>query len=120
MESSLILFPEGDALQDNYQILYREVFLQIKKDFHPHADAGEAPELITPQWLYNKVFELLTDILARQASALGAIVYRVDLPEKSTKKNLEHSEENEQIPNLTMMILRREAQKIWLRRKFRP
>ncbi len=119
MESSLILFPEGEALQDNYQILYREVFLQIKKDFHPHANAGDAPDLITPQWLYNKVHELLTEVLSKQASALGAIVYRVDLPEKSTKKNLEFSEEHEQIPNLSMMILRREAQKIWLRRKFR-
>jgi len=115
MEDSLILFP-SDSVELNYQELYESTFEQIKKDFYPHVDLGEMPANLTAEVLKEIVETSLIKLLRESPHSLGAVLYRMDVNEKSTKAAIASSKVEDSTRILAFRILKREAQKVWLRK----
>jgi hypothetical protein len=114
MSESLTLFPSSELTID-YQKLYLEVCRQVEKDFHPHCEISELPEVLNPEWISAEVSRLLRDIIESKPSVLGPILYRIDLSEKLVRTAMNTAKQHEKLPELTAMVVKREAQKVWLR-----
>lgn len=117
MDDSLIIFPENSP-DINYQDLYRETFFQLKKDFNPYLDCGELPTELNGQILYGLTLDWVKIILTEQPSHLGTILYRIDIQERKAKIELHQAMQRDSAETLAQMILKREAQKVWLRKTF--
>lgn len=115
MEDSLILFP-NDSLDLNYRELYESTFEQIKKDFYPHVDLGEMPLNLSAELLKEIVEKSLEKLLREEPHSLGAVLYRMDVNEKATKAAIASSKLEDSTRILAFRILKREAQKVWLRK----
>lgn len=90
--------------------------LQLAKDFGQHG--FDFPENFTNQPFDVSEIERLVQhhlsvILQSSVSRWNALLYTIDVPEK-TLLNLELSPEN-QLAELTWMIIKREAQKVYLK-----
>ncbi len=118
MSEELDIFPET-GLTPDYQQLYKEVAAQLNKDFHPHVRMSTLPEILSSSWLYDEVKKMLTEIVEHKQQALGYIVYRVDLSENLVNRTLKQSDSHNKLDELTAMVLKREAQKVWTRRNYR-
>jgi hypothetical protein len=118
MNELTVLFPETLPDKD-YQDLYRAVCVQLDKDFMPHARLKAITDNISPDWIYNEIHRMLQEIISRGGSELGAVVYRVDLKETLVRKTMHESTSSDRINELANMILKREAQKVWLRKHLR-
>lgn len=114
----LPLFP-SDMLQPDYQQLYLAVARQIEKDFYPFVAMQAPPEILTSTWLFLELERMLTEIVERQNQSLAAIVYRVDLTEKMVRRSMHSSSNSERMHELTALVLKREAQKVWIRHNYR-
>jgi hypothetical protein len=115
MEENLILFP-NDSVEMNYQALYESTFEQIKKDFYPHVDLGEMPSPLNAEVLKEIVEKSLDKLLREEPQSLGAVLYRMDVNEKATKAAIASSKAEDSTRILAFRILKREAQKVWLRK----
>jgi|GEM_PF-1077986 hypothetical protein len=111
------LFPTDDVALD-YQSLYKSVAEQIRKDFHPHIEMRAIPFPLSSEWLFNEISRMLGAVIMHQNQNLGAIIYRVDLPEKTTRRTMNSSETGSRLDELAAMILKREAQKVWIRQHY--
>jgi hypothetical protein len=114
MSEELIIFPNELPIE-SYQSLYQKVCNQIAKDFYPYVEMSDLPEILEASWIKSELQRMLTILVRDQAGALGAVIYRVDLTEKNMRKTMNSSSTNEKLDELAAMILRREAQKVWLR-----
>jgi hypothetical protein len=90
--------------------------LQLAKDFGQHG--FEFPEHFTNQpcdvsEIERLIQQHLSVILQASVSRWNALLYTIDIPEK-TLLNLELSPKN-QLTELTWMIIKREAQKVYLK-----
>ncbi len=110
-----VLFPET-LPESDYQELYRAVCHQLDKDFRPHAGLNELPKPISPEWIYAEIQRMLHEIVERGGSELGAVIYRVDLKESHVRIMMNENSITERITGLTNLIIKREAQKVWLRK----
>lgn len=99
--------------------LYRMVYDQLRKDFHPHIQINEAPEELTASWLYGEVSVMLSDLLKSSGNGLSAVLYRVDIKESILKKAMLEASPEQKLEKLTWLILKREAQKVWIRSNFK-
>jgi hypothetical protein len=115
MEENLILFP-NDSVEMNYRELYESTFEQIKKDFYPHVDLGEMPSPLNAEVLKEIVEKSLEKLLREEPQSLGAVLYRMDVNEKATKAAIASSSVGDSTRILAFRILKREAQKVWLRK----
>jgi hypothetical protein len=111
------IFPKG-ALQSDYSKLYHAVALQIAKDFHPHVEMSEIPAELNSEWLYQEILRMLTEVIEGQGHSLGAILYRVDLSEKMVRPAMHRTEQSNKLAELAAMMLKREAQKVWIRHHY--
>lgn len=92
--------------------LYQAVVRQLQKDFHPYADSVSIPEFLNSDSVKAYSLALLQHLLQEHPTALGAVLYRVDLGEKAARI----AASDEQATHaLALAILKREAQKVWLR-----
>jgi hypothetical protein len=112
VSSTELLFPEGNLPAKSYQELYKSVYQQIMKDFHPFASAEVPPAIFTPEYLFGTTLKLLQKILEEQPAHFAQILYRVDLTERKAQTAHGSTEK------LAELIVRREAQKVWLRWNF--
>ncbi len=118
MPDEISIIPDQLPERD-FKDFFKSIYFQTKKDFscipfpeeindehhYSHASALE-------QYVLNRVRHLLQSY----PSMLGRILYSVDLPEASTRRKLaEDNGETEEI-KLAQIILKREAQKVWLRK----
>ncbi len=62
---------------------------------------------------------MLTIIVEQKNQTLGAIIYRVDLSEKLARRTMNTSGHTERLDELTALMLKREAQKVWIRHNYR-
>jgi len=115
MEDSLILYP-SDSVELNYQELYESTFEQIKKDFYPHVDLGDMPKNLNAEVLKEIVESSLIKLLREEPHSLRAVLYRMDVNEKATKAAIASSKVEDSTRILAFRILKREAQKVWLRK----
>lgn len=113
------IFPEQHNLPNpDYQELYKAVLDQVIKDFHPFQLTKDIPTLLHSDFIRIYIAELISEILKTGPSQLSQILYRIDISEKNIKSIPKSLTENERYEVLTDMILRREAQKVWIRKKF--
>lgn len=104
--------------EENLQDLYLQTILQIAKDFHPHYQMNPPSEKIHPNWIFEETRRMLTAIIHKSSNSLNAIIYRVDISENQLSKAMKGLDDTQKIDKLTTMIVRREVQKVWLRKKF--
>lgn len=96
--------------------LYEATFLQIQKDFAPHLTI-QRPELgLSANSLFELVFAAVSEVLEKQPQTLASILYRIDLHEGQLKREKEHVSAENMIQFISEKILRKEAQKVWLRK----
>lgn len=92
--------------------LYAAVVKQLQKDFHPYAEGVSTPEYLNSDSVKDYALALLSHLLNEHPTALGAVLYRVDLGEKSARTAAHDAQGTHA---LALAILKREAQKVWLR-----
>lgn len=118
MDELSTIFPDNLPNPD-YQAYYREVLRQINKDFHPYSMIPEPEGLLSADWIFDHLQKMVEEIVMHQQQVLGAIIYRVDLPEKQVRKSMSGKNSQEKPEELTRQILRREAQKVWIRNQYK-
>lgn len=101
---------------EQFAEMYTAVYEQLKKDFHPYSTLHEAPPSLSSQWLFDEVARLLSDLLRNHPSSLQPFLYRVDISESQMRRAMQTSSPDTKLDQLTWMILRREAQKVWIRK----
>jgi hypothetical protein len=94
----------------SFRELYDATWKQITKDFAHFCEVPNHAAIPSPEQMLESIMEML-NVLSSDALKLNTLFYRIDLSER------------QQIPNgnpqaLAMMILRREAQKVWIRSQY--
>jgi len=117
MDYSLIIFPK-EVNPDDFEELYELVIKQLSKDFHPYASLNEVPSDLNAEWIFSEIKRMLSYVIEKENHSLGYIIYRVDIAEKTMRKTMLGLAGDEKLNALTELILKREAQKVWIRKKF--
>ena len=91
---------------------------QIEKDFYSSGVSFET-SFTSTAWNYSQIFDAvqdqLTEIMKRGETQLLQLLYQIDIPQNQFLASLGESNFSEQ---LTELIIRREAFKVYLRSKF--
>lgn len=98
--------------------IWDSVIKQIQKDFDEHQIVWEKPKGKT---LYISVFDSLKEFiqdLTRTNFDLYQLMYRIDIPEKYYHRLRLISDLNDFVDQLTGLILKREIQKVLIRKHF--
>ena len=109
--SDLQLFQETTPGM-SYQALYQATWDQICKDFAHFCTPVQLTDPPTPTPMLEGIVSMLRQ-LEGDTLKINSLFYRIDLSEK---KHIPHGD----IQALAMMILRREAQKVWIRANYSP
>lgn len=118
MSDSLSILPQGLPEKD-FKEFYKLIFFQIKKDFSCIPFDQIAPDedhYGYAQALEQYVLRRVHHLLHYHPELLGRILYSVDLPELSTRRKMAEETGESQEVKLAQIILKREAQKVWLRK----
>lgn len=117
-------FPAFSKLEKYYQ--KREIILetaeQIQKDFDHFGIAIEFSNSSSFAYneLYGEIYPVIAEMLDRHFERLMNILYRIDLSEKKVRLQFEKSLEEDFAAYLTNNIIKRELQKVLIRRHFNP
>jgi len=96
--------------------LYKEVILQVKKDFELIGQTIEINEFIEPADFIKEVYQQIHHLLRHSFDTYLQLLYRVDIPEKLMNFNTQNSDN---IAKTTIFyILHREWEKVKLRTSF--
>lgn len=117
LDNALIIFPK-DVTPNDFEELYALVVKQLAKDFHPYAELSEQPTLLTAEWIFEQTQRMISQVIQKENHALGYIIYRVDIPEKTMQKAMLGLAGDEKLNALTQLVLKREAQKVWIRKRY--
>ena len=117
MEEDIILFPGMPAR--HFGAMYAKVWEQIRKDFTPYTEAGEAPDQLGADDLRRLIERLLNAVIKMDGNPMDAILYRIDLNERQMREMRSSGKTSESLHVLCEAILRREAQKVWIREQWR-
>lgn len=99
------------------QELYIVLIKQLNKDFQlSNIDEG-FPESITPSNLRSQLFTFINKLIQKDFDLFLNLLYRIDLPESQAIRALNQTFED-YIEMIVFAILKRECQKIWLKKKF--
>ncbi len=117
MKNELIIFPK-EVCPNDFGELYELVVKQLSKDFHPYATIGEVPAMLNAEWIFGEIKRMVSHVIEKENQSLGYIIYRVDIAEKTMRKTMHGLAGDEKLNALTELILKREAQKVWIRKSF--
>ncbi|HEY8404012.1 MAG TPA: hypothetical protein VIK71_05330 [Flavobacteriales bacterium] len=117
MKGQLILFPDSLPAVD-YQPLYLKVKEQIDKDFHPYGALPKAPAQLSAEWLFTELKSLIQRVMQQNMTGWTAVIYRIDISESTLQRELIGLAGDEKWNKLTLLILEREAKKVWMRQQF--
>lgn len=115
MKESLILFT-NNLPGISHKELYELTFLQIQKDFVPYIEIAKPTESLSSAVLYNIVFEAVSKLITEQPNALASVLYRIDLHESRLRREQQNISAEQMVSFISEKILRKEAQKVWLRK----
>lgn len=97
--------------------LYAQLVQQLNKDFQMANVDYQFKETTLPKNLHEILSQILLKLINAQYDDYLNLLYRIDVAEtdllKVRSENLEES-----IEKVAFLILTREAQKVWLKRKF--
>lgn len=91
----------------SYEALYRATYTQVRKDFAHFCVPVDLQDPPQPEEMLEAIVTML-HTLQGDTLKMNSLFYRVDLSEKKKIPNGD-------IRALALMILRREAQKVWIR-----
>ena len=97
--------------------LFERLIEQLNKDFHL-ANITESFDIIhSPVQLKNQLFDVLYHLINNQYDNYLNLLYRIDVPE-SELSNLKGDDLTNIIEQITYLVLKREYQKVWLKKNF--
>jgi hypothetical protein len=104
----------------NLSVADKQKFLQLlheqlNKDLAPHVVCENFADEISPDALLNLAEIAIEKLWVHQYYHLSEVMYRIDLPEPILMEWLQWEGNRSRIPELTQVILRREALKVWYR-----
>lgn len=117
MKNSLTIFPK-EVTDKEFAELYEMVVKQLAKDFHPYSTLDSMPQELSAEWIYSEIKRMLSHIVTHENQALGYIIYRVDIPQKTIQSNISNLSGDKKLEKLAELILKREAQKVWIRKNY--
>lgn len=107
--SDIQLFQEQSP-NISYEALYRSTYAQVRKDFAHFCTPIDLQETPQPEEMLEAIVTMLY-ALQGDSLKMNSLFYRIDLSEKKKIPNGD-------IRSLALMILRREAQKVWIRANY--
>lgn len=97
--------------------LYVKLIQQLNKDLHMSNIGFEFQENIHPSELKNLLVQFLMNLITNNYDDYLNLLYRVDVSEKSLIK-LTVGCLQDSINQVAFLVLKREAQKVWLKNNF--
>ncbi len=113
MKEQLIPFADQLPVEQHTRFM-RKLAEQLAKDLHPMFDK-EIPENPAPDWILSQLYSSVERLIVERGNSLGAVMYRIDLPEKKINALMAGTHPDERIRVLSNEILEREAKKVWMR-----
>ncbi len=100
--------------------LGRETIIQLKKDFLRNGLEVQLDETTNPgfEQICTEVADLVDWLLTNDRSRFMNLLYRIDIAEHHIHQALDEQGEQNVPEKLAVMIVRREAQKVLIRRYF--
>ena len=110
------IIPAGTELTSSDKQKFLQLLLeQLNKDLAPFVSCGEFESEISPMALQNLAEIAIEKLWVHQYFHLSEVMYRIDLPEPILLEWLQLESNRSRISELTKVILRREAMKVWYR-----
>ncbi len=97
--------------------LYVQLIQQLNKDLHLSNIDFEFQETLTSLELKSLLIEFLMNLITNNYDDYLNLLYRVDVPEQSLIK-LASERLQDAIEQVAFLVLKREAQKVWLKQNF--
>ena len=99
-----------------HENLYHQLILQLNKDFKLAGVSAQLNEKITPNQLKTSLESLLNELFLHEYDTYLNLLYRIDISEKQLLK-IESNTSEQKIPQVVLLILQREFQKVWFKNK---
>lgn len=97
--------------------LYVELIQQLNKDFTLSNIDVTLTEEIVPSDLKNQLYVIMSGLIQNNFDFFLNLLYRIDLSEYNVRK-ASNQEFEKYVEMVVFLILKRECQKIWLKRKY--
>lgn len=97
--------------------LYKALIVQLNKDFKLSNIEGLISVTVSPDVLKQQLLTLVEQLIYNEFDSFLNLLYRIDLSEQKIKKHSSQTTE-EYIENVSFLILKREWQKVWFKRKY--
>jgi hypothetical protein len=109
------LIPYTENLPDeNLAPFFRKLAEQLSKDLYP-VKWGDLSKTLTPREIIMNLEKSVRILIEEQSNSLGAILYRIDIPEGKIRALMANTAASERVKVLSAQILEREAKKVWMR-----
>lgn len=99
--------------------LYEKLVIQLEKDFGLANIDIQIPSAIDFTALQSLIQEKIYYLILEKFDTYLQLLYIIDLPE-STFKHIHLTDVVEVADQMTVLVLKRELQKVWFKRKFTP
>ena len=97
--------------------LYVKLIQQLNKDLHMSNIDFEFQETLNPSELKSSLIQFLMNLITNNYDDYLNLLYRVDVSEQSLIK-LTSERLQDSIGQVAFLVLKREAQKVWLKQNF--
>jgi hypothetical protein len=111
-ELPLSFAPQVPATQQT--LFLRKLADQLAKDLYP-LFSETIPDEPSPEWIMEHTHAAVHELITTRSSALGNVLYRIDLPEGKIRALMAATAAEERADALALQILEREAKKVWTR-----
>lgn len=99
----------------NQTELYRNLVLQLNKDFNLVGVSVEFYDNESPKVLFNQLKEVISILLQKSFDDFLNILYRIDINENQIKKVIDNMSEDVE-EQISFIILKRVWQKVWFKK----
>lgn len=99
--------------------LYPKLLIQLNKDFGLANVSLGIPENLDPKELPSLVREKVYHLLLEKFDEYLQLLYIIDIPERDLK-HIHMTDVVEVAEQMTLLILRRELQKVWYKTRYTP
>ncbi len=96
---------------------FNDLKAQIIKDFNSIGLYPELAETENPKDFYAELYRIIQYLVEQRFGDFLNLLYRIDVPEQKIKQLIAQANEDVITP-ITLLVLQREYQKIWLRKKY--
>jgi len=97
--------------------IFEALKLQILKDFNTIGLYPELENTESPESFYKELHRVIQYLVEQRFGDFLNLLYRIDISEQKIKTIIASSEVDVITP-ITLMVLQREYQKVWLRKKY--